>query len=305
MNLFNSLFTIFAIIFLGIFCAKRKIVNGTQIEGFEIFLFKLIMPCYLFTVTLNSSLRELLNVDYILSYLVTFICVGLVTAISFRKDNASEISIKILASGYANSSIYALPIITFLLGDPIAAALAALLNVLIIQLSMVTVLNVINHNDKSIIKLLVKIVANPLFVMPIAGFLCNYLYLDLYIGILETIKTIGGASSSLALFTFGLGMAEIKITKNSLNKESIIIILIKNILHPIIAFYIGHHIFDLEEYWLWSLIIGTSAPTAFVVYIIAKEFIEDSHSIKKEVALSCIFSLFSLIVITLVLTRFY
>jgi hypothetical protein len=63
----QSLFTIFGIIFVGFLARQRKIINQNQVEGFEVFLFKIAMPCYLFTATLNYDIHTLLNTSFIYS----------------------------------------------------------------------------------------------------------------------------------------------------------------------------------------------------------------------------------------------
>ena len=75
----------------------------------------------------------------------------------------------------------------------------------------------------------------------------------------------------------------------------------KNILHPLVAFYIGSNLLMLDGYWLSSLVIASSAPTAFLVYLMAKQFSTDQHLIKMTVAISSMLSLVSLILIALIL----
>ncbi|HEV2524290.1 MAG TPA: AEC family transporter, partial [Gammaproteobacteria bacterium] len=68
MTLIQSLLVIFAIIFVGVISQRRKLLNHIQIEGFELFLFKIAMPCFLFTATLQHDLGALLDTKYIISY---------------------------------------------------------------------------------------------------------------------------------------------------------------------------------------------------------------------------------------------
>ncbi len=75
MNLIQSLFIIFIIISIGIACQKKKLLNANQVEEFEIFLFKIAMPCYLFSSTLKHDLRVLIHSQYIFSYLLSFFAI--------------------------------------------------------------------------------------------------------------------------------------------------------------------------------------------------------------------------------------
>ncbi len=301
MGLIESLLVIFSIIFVGVACEKIKLFDANQIEGFEIFLFKISIPCYLFAATLNYDFSELLNAQYIFSYLLAFYVVALIVCAYFRKSTLSEKCIRSLTAGYINSAIYTLPIITFLLGDPKAAILSNLLQVVVIQPVFISVLTVIHHKEKSMVRRLLTPFYTPLVIMPIIGLLCNHLQYTPFSVITSMVESLGKGVSSMALFTFGLSLGSIKLSRQAIDKKLIALVVAKNILHPLVAFYIGSKILMLDVYWLSSLVIASSAPTAFIVYLIAKQFSTDQHLIKMTVAISSMLSLVSLILIALIL----
>ena len=57
------------------------------------------------------------------------------------------------------------------------------------------------------------------------------------------------------------------------------------------------YIFHLEKYWFNSIIISSSAPTAFVVYLLAKQFSADAQFVRMAVAISSVVSLMLLVLI--------
>jgi predicted permease len=73
MNLLIQLLPAISVILFGIAARNMKIFNQEHIKGFEIFLFKIGMPCYLFSVTFNANLNEIVNIPFIIAYLVTFV----------------------------------------------------------------------------------------------------------------------------------------------------------------------------------------------------------------------------------------
>lgn len=302
MTLIQSLLMIFTIIAIGILCEKRKVFTIHQIEGFEVFLFKIAMPSYLFTSTLNHDFATLIHIPYIFSYMLSFLVIMAIVFFYFCKTNSSsQICIKILASGYVNAAIYTLPVIIFLLKDPVAGIIGNVIQVLLIQTVFITLLSFINHKEKSIARRLLIAVSTPLIVMPALGLLCNYLQFTPPSILTSSIQSLGIGASGIALFTFGLTLGSFKIVKTDFNKELFFIIFLKNILHPVVSFLIGRYIFGLVEYWLYSLIIATSAPTAFVVYLIAKQFSIEPDLVKRVVAITSFVSLTSLIFITMML----
>ncbi len=299
MTLMQTLIVIFTIILLGAVCEKRKMFSNTQIESFELFLFKIAIPCYLFTVTISYDLSSLIYGPYIHSYLLSFLMIGLIIFCYFKRNHTyANICIKILASGYVNAAIYALPVITFLLGNPESAVLGNLVQVIIIQPIFLIILSFLNHREKTIGQKLFTSISNPLVAMPMIGLWLNYFQLNPNVIITTVTKNLGASASSIALFTFGLTLGNIKMSQETLNKDLLFMVLAKNIFHPVIAYLIGNYVFHLNTYWLSSLVIATSAPTAYVIYLIAKQFYVDPHAIKIIIAISSIVSLISLILIT-------
>lgn len=298
MTLLQSLLVILSIIGFGVFCQKKKILNENQIEGFEVFLFKIAIPCYLFASTVNNDLTVLLDVDYILSYASAFLGMAIIMTLAFyKKQSTKEICIHILSSSYVNAAIYVLPVITFLLRDPTAGILGNLVQVVCLQPIMVTILSYVSHKDKSITRTVKTILTTPLIMFPVVGLTCNYFDLIPPIVVTGVIQSLGDGASSIALFSFGLTLASVGLNKQFLTKKLVFIIIGKNILHPLIAFLVGKYIFQLESYWLYSLVIATSAPTAFVIYLISKNFGVEPEAVKRVVAISSMMSLVSLVLI--------
>lgn len=299
MGLFYSLSIIFTILAIGFGCGNRRMLNETQIEGFEIFLFKIALPCYLFTSMLDNDLHSLINLPFISSYLLAFAVISSIVAGYFwNKDTGAKICIKILASGYINATIYTLPVITFLLGNPDSAILGNLIQVFVIQSLCLIILTTISHKEQSILLKLFKIFTNPLVIMPILGIVLHPYQSQL--GFFTKIThDLGCGAAGMALFTFGLNLSHTQIKRENINPELMFLIGAKNLIHPIVALLIGRYLFNLDRYWLSSLVISASAPTAFVVYLIAKQFAVEVKLVKNMVAISSVFSLLSLILLIL------
>lgn len=299
MTLLQTLITILAIIGVGVFCQRRKVFNHAQTEGFEQFLFKIGIPCYLFNATLNYTFTELVDTRYICSYLLSFLVVAFVVSCYFyRRLTAAQICIKILASGYVNAAIYALPVITFLFNDPKAAILSNLIQVIIIQSLFIILISLVVHSEKSFTVRILSSISSPIIVMPFLGLLLNFFGFELNITIIKVIQNLGHCAMSIALFTFGLSLGSLSLSERIFKKDIMFIVLTKNVVHPLAAMLIGGYIFCLDKYWLNSLVITTSAPTAFVVYLISKQFEIEQDKVKAVLAISSAISLITLFLIT-------
>jgi malonate transporter len=301
MGLFAPLITIFIVIFLGIICKKKELFNKTQIDGLEFLLFKIIMPSYLFSVTYKNDLSSLLNGQYIASYLITFgILASIVMLFLIKRIATIAVYMRVLASGYVNAAIYTLPVITLLLKDPTAAVIGNIIQVILIQPLFIVCLNTLKNKDQSLSKQIFNILTAPLIMLPITGILLNYLQIEVPSPIVGAISQVGSGASSLGLFVFGLTLGATVITSKCLRFDLLSIVFSKNILHPLVAIGVGYFM-GLEGYWLNSLVIAASAPTAFVVYLISKQVSTEEVLVKKTIALSSIVAMISLILITMVI----
>lgn len=309
MPLFESLSIIFITILVGVICKKRNIFDTHQVEGFETLLFKIAIPCYLFSAALNYKFSTLFYMDYLYAYLSAFCVLALFTLIYavVRKNNGSEACIKILLSSYANTAVYSLPILTFLFQDPKAAILSNIIQVVMIQSIFIIILGLINRKGKniSIISSVIRSILSPNIFMPIIGLTLNYNNIIPHSIIINVTGVFGDVASSLALFIFGLSISNVKFSKEVILKEEMmVIILLKNIIHPIVAFCFGFYAFHLNAYWLNSFVIITAAPGAFIILMLARQFATNIELTRSAIAISSIVSLITLLGIIALMQAF-
>lgn len=296
---------IISIILLGVAFQRLKILKEEHIEGFGIFLLKIAMPCFLFNSTLQHNLQSLLYIEYILSFLLTFlIIICIITLLYYKHTTKIGLCIKMLAAGYPNAIIYALPIITFLLNDPTAGVIGNILQIVIIQSIFVMIMSFLRHSNDSFLRKILMIISTPLMLGPVLGIICNVVNFAPPATIVQITQHIGNGATSIALFTFGLNIGEVQLKYATFTKPLLVLVAIKNFLHPLIAWIVGKYIFNLNYYWLYALIIASSAPTAFVVSLLAKQFHIEADLMKRTVAISSIVSLFSLLLITIFLKHY-
>jgi malonate transporter len=291
MSLYEALVTIVGTIFVGYISKAKKIFNDSQIHAFEIFLFKVGMPCYLFSVTLKYDINKLFNVRFLLNLLLTFLLTFALGLIINRKHSISKFLTFGISSSYSNTSMYTTPVIFFIFGDPVAGVLANLFQVIFVQSSFLIILSCLNSGE-SVLQKIKKIFTTPLIIMPVLGIFLNYIdFKDKLQCCINIVDNLGKIATGLALFTFGLNFDKVKFDNPRHKKNVLKIIFIKNLIHPIFAFLIGFYVFKLEKYWLVSSVITASAPTAFVIYVIANEYKIDAKVVRIVVVLSSLISI--------------
>ncbi len=302
MGLFNSLAVIFMLIVVGWASGRARLFTAEQVEGFEHFLFRFAIPCYLFTATITYDLNLLWNIQYSMAYLLLFAVIGLlVTGLHMLQYAGhtwgtvfwSRLLVKILAGAYVNTAGYALSVITILFTDPSAAILSNLLQALCLQPLFVLLLNCLKHRERSLLAKFLQTLMNPMVIFPLIGLGINYFEYAVPEVLVLTTRYFGDAVSSLSLFTFGLSISQLVVTRKQYDAWGLLAI--KSLAHPLFAYVLGRYVFALKGYWLSTLVVTASAPTAVVVYLIAKRFTAEEQLTKTVVLFSSILSIVSLI----------
>ena len=273
----------------------RRIFTQDHINELETFILKISLPAALFNFTLKNNLVNIFNQTYSISYLAVFIVSGLITLVFFNKKTSSEILTRVLCSTYVNAAIYTIPVMMCILGDAKAAVLGHLLQVVCIQPLFIIIFCLIQNKRRAIFK---NIITSPIVFMPCLGLFLNYFKISFYDGIINSIEMLAQSSTPLSLLVFGMTLGGFKISK--IDKDVVFASIIKNIIHPVVGFIIGKYFFLLEGYWLKALVLSTAAPTAFIAYLLTKNFTEDGEFAKNVVSLTSIASIPTLLIIYLI-----
>lgn len=226
--------------------------------------------------------------------MIAFVISCFITVLIFHKNKASEITTRALCGTYVNAAIYTIPVMTFVLEDPKAALLGNLLQVVCIQPVFITLFCIIQNKRRAI---LMNIITAPIVFMPCFGLGLNYFDIDFSTEMLKAVEMTAMSSTALSLVVFGMTLSDLK-TFN-FNKDVALVSIVKNIIHPLIGFVVGKYLFSLENYWLKALILSTAAPTAFVAYLLTKNFTEEGKFARDLVAITSVVSVLSLIIIHL------
>lgn len=308
MMTFQPLVTIFLLVSIGIFCRKLNLFDAAEITGFERLLFRIVLPTNLFIVVYKNNLADLMNLRFVIAYLVAFggiacLIIGISKTRAFSADSRQSVWIRVMAAGYVNTGLYTLPVITLLLQNPTAAILAVLTQVTILQPLFISGLTYYIDDGKPLLLKLCQGIFSPFIVIPFTGILLNYFQLELPVAVFNAVNQLGVGASGLALIIFGLTLGGTQFRQLIGKKQDqfplVALVVTKTIIHPAIAFFVGIF-FHLDPYWRHALMIAASAPTAFVVYMIAKEFSIDETLIQNSVAVSALVSALVLVGISVV-----
>ena len=301
-SLFFSLLPAIGVIFIGCVARNIKIFDDHHVKSFEIFLFKIAFPCFLFYITFSSELKTIFNIRFIFAYLATWFFTFLLAMLLHKNSIFKQRFALSFASSYSNTTLYSVPITFFLFGNSVSAIIANLVQVMIIQSIMIAILTFFNNNEAQKKNVFLQVIKTPLVFMPFLGLFLNYWQLHSFKNnfLYESIKILGNAGTSMSLFIFGLNCTAIKFNDKLQKIKVIKMVVIKNLIHPLFALCVGYFLFHLTDYWLKSLIIIASAPTAFLIYVLTNQYQANDEAIKIAIIISCFTSIITVTLLSLV-----
>ena len=176
--------------------------------------------------------------------------------------------------------------------------IVGIINMAILQAMAIILLEITTtqHKWQQVVYRIFRVLLSPMVVLPITGMLVSHFNIAIPKFIITTTQNIASPISGLSLFTFGLSISNgLTIKREHITHDFISAIVIKSLIHPVVAGLIGYFIFNLSRYWLASTIILTAAPTALVVSFIAKQYDLDSLFVRRVIVVQSVISLVTII----------
>ncbi|STX51578.1 putative transporter YfdV [Legionella busanensis] len=285
------------IILSGVIIEKSQIL-GT--EGYKVlnkFAYYLGVPALLFssfaTASITFSSYENYSIAFILSMLGLYI--PIFSYVFYKTKNINLATLASLGSVFPNSGFIGIPILFILFRQEgvITAALSTLLTLIPFSLAIIILERNKYGMQKAFLQTLLRIVRNPLLYGAAAGILISYANLHLPHFILKTTHLLGEAGVPCAL----LGIGQMLVIFRVRNLSALIVpVVIKLILHPLIAFYL-FYLFNIEPNLLTMGVVLASLPTAVMQSILAFEFETYQAESSGLVMLSTVCSFISLPII--------
>ena len=262
-------------LFLGFISVRIQLISKEQIHALSAFVIKIALPALLFHALASKDLHEIWYPSYF------FIYAG-VTAFLFIM--AFVIGRKVFANSFTHASIYshgASMSNTGLLGAAILTLLMG--NEAMIYLSLVVIIESVfliptvlvlaelgRQNQADLTAILkstfVTLFKNPLFLSVVLGMSCAIFQVQIPQTLDQVFAMLGQTASPLALFIIGGGM--VGLTIQSVNLQTVYLVVSKNIAMPILV-YLGLSYFtDLEQKMIYAgtLIAALPMPSIFGIF---------------------------------------
>lgn len=278
-SVFDIVLPVFGILMLGYVAARAGAFDESANRGLSLFVFTFSLPLLLFQAIATANLPSDIPWSFLVAYYGgTFMAMALAMSIGrfMFGRRLDEQGVVALGGGFSNVSMLGIPLIIASFGQQAALPLFILLSVH--ALTLLPVITAIieagrGRNQRFHLVLLSigrGLATNPIILGLAAGLTCNLTGLVLPGNVLAITKSLGGAAVPCSLFVLGASIARYRIAGNV--AEPLMLVAIKNVVHPAIVWLLATQVFELPK--LWSLVAVTLAalPTGVTAYLFAQRY---------------------------------
>ncbi|MGI9488954.1 MAG: AEC family transporter [Geminicoccaceae bacterium] len=274
---------LFSVIFIGFAVGKLGGIDQAGVRTLVAFVFSLAMPALIFRLMAGTDIGGIddwpVAGAYLSAQLPIFIG-GLMIGGWLLRQSMAETTIQAFGSSFSNGVVLGLPLVLSLYGE--RAAVPALLIIMldIAIFSVITLLlEIASLRDKPDVSprlsimlrdLVLSVGSNPLILSTVLGVGFGASELALPGAVDKTLAFLGQAGPPAGLFALGatLGLRNIK----GQVKPVAAMMLMKLILHPILAWFAVVFLFDLDPVAMSVMLLFAACPVGANVYVFAAHY---------------------------------
>jgi malonate transporter len=275
----NIVLPVFGLVVCGYLVGRTKILDEEGINGLANFVFYVAVPVLMFRSVLKSEYPELKDMGILFAYYggcyLTFLIALGVGKLAFRLP-LEQLAIFGMGSMYGNTVMLGLPLVYAIYGD--AGMIPILLiigfhNPLLITVTAIVVelgrgertgLAAIMYSSMKILMM------NPVVIAIFFALAWRMLGIPNFTPVDRFAELLGTAAAPCALFALGASLTSYKIAGNI--SESITIVILKLVLHPLLVWVLAYHVFALDPVWAAIATITAALPTGANVFIYSRGY---------------------------------
>lgn len=286
--LIKQLIIMFAMLALGAWMKRSKMMSETTFKELGVFLLYVISPIvvfrgYLVAPTQVNTMRLL--VSFGASFALLLMIIGIATLI-YRKDGLS-----IFASIFTNAGFMGIPLVVALFSQEAVFVLSPFLSWLfVIQWTLGIV--VVTKDPRSMS--FKKVILNPVIIATIVGVIVYFLHIPIPEVLDEFLSRIGAMLMPIAMIVLGSSFAHLSFKNVFLDARVWLMVLVRLFVLPlfvVVALSVIAKDFELVAY---TLLVAMSAPIGANVAILAQQYNKDTTLAASQIMLTTLFSIISM-----------
>ncbi|HWM34182.1 MAG TPA: AEC family transporter, partial [Pseudolysinimonas sp.] len=266
---------IVAVIAVGYLVARIGLLGEGAAPMLQRLAFFVLLPALLFTVLAGSDVHRLFSRLLPVSAIaaVVVIAVYLVVALGVWRRPVPDATLGALGAGYVNSNNIGLPVSLYVLGDASSSAPVILLQLVVLAPIALTVLDLTTSSTRSVRRILLQPVRNPLIIASALGLLVAVTGLPVPQAILDPFELIGGAGIPVVLIAFGISLHGARpLAPGPERRDVVLAALLKLLAMPLVAWAVGRFLFGMQGHDLFVVVVLAALPAAQNVFTYAQRY---------------------------------
>ncbi len=281
---------------VGIVLGKRQVFEFKDAQTINRFVFYVLVPPVIFTLTYSAPLAQLdysIIILYLLSETTIFVATASIVKFWLNRSNLESILLG-MASCFVNHVFFILPIVILLYGGRGVLPLSAIISIdiVIFFCGMIMVLEMVAHRGDTYLKVAASFVRNPVLIAMVLGLSANFMELSMHKGVETFLSFAGSAAAPAALFSLGIIVANVKI--QLLDSATLVVTGMKTVVHPLIVWILLFLLPGLDSDWSQTALVTAAGPCGAMPFVLALQYKIKADSIGMAIILSTLASLFTL-----------
>ena len=296
--IFNIVFPIFSLIFLGWGCRKRNILSAGAASELNRFVIWLALPALLFDSMSRLTAADFANLRFIAVFGIGVALVFLVTAWLRTRQRAAapDVIIDSLGSSYANVGFIGIPLCYLAFGHDglppsvIAMVMTACLLFAVAIVLLETFLHAQAGLGQTVAKVGRSLLRNPIMIAPMAGIAVALTGAHIPSGVQQLFKILGGAASPCALVSLGLFLAQ-PVAQRTQQVSVWLLVGFKLLLQPAVTAVLAYWILPLPRVWADSAVLLAAMPIGTGPFMLAELYQREVTVMSRAILISTTLSL--------------
>lgn len=266
---------IVAVIAVGYLVGRYRLLGPNADYVLGRLAFFVLSPALLFTVLAEADVTHLFSALLPISAITAVVDISafLVISLLVWRRSLPEAVIGGLASGYVNANNIGLPVSVYVLGDASSSAPVILLQLIVLAPIALTVLDVSTSGTLSLRRILLQPVRNPLIIGSLLGVIVAVTHLTIPAPVLAPFTLVGAAAVPVILLNFGMSLHGSRVLAPGTDRKDVVLASsLKLAVMPVIAWLLGHFVWQLHGHQLFVVVVLAALPTAQNVFNYAQRY---------------------------------
>ena len=300
-DLLNIVSSVFGYILFGFFVNKLQILPKKYIDYFDFTGFNILLPLALIIYFWQVSFPQINSIGLIISFFASgmFIFItGFLISKQFLNFKTDDSALFGLASCFGNTVAMGIPLMYAVLGpiNTIPYMILVFFHGIVHFSYTVIIIEVYRNRQKSIVEIfyqiLLGIIKNIVLFGMIIGIILNYSNLIVPSIMKQPLDIFVNLALPMVLISLGLALGNFKIRENIYS--AILLTILKNFIHPIIAFCLAQFILELDSLLVIIVTMAAALPSGSQSYYFAYRYNSLKAVVSSNVVLSTFVSFFTL-----------